>query len=52
VQKRGLEIAARIEALADERIIDRIVDLITLLEGRQKAAEGWPAEGGGSTSVN
>ena len=49
---RGIDIAARIEALADEGVFDRIEDLITLLEERQRAAAGWPAEPGGSTSVN
>ena len=31
---RGIDIAARIEALADEGVFDRIEDLITLLEER------------------
>lgn len=41
--KRAADLAARIEALADDKIIDRIVVLVTLLQERQKAAEGWPA---------
>jgi hypothetical protein len=52
-KRRAVELAERIEALADDKIIELIVGLIDLGQERQKAADGWPAkQGGGSTSVN